>query len=273
MGRSGGIRLCPYVANLPAQFNDDATGNRVTLDDLRDKGFDVLARSHALAVLTQDFPDQLTELCDALGRLQIPALELIRGGGGEAPSTQRLRRSLYDQGWPKRNIVIRKFVDDDEREATSHEIDHVRRTADGAIALEIEWNNKDPFFDRDLENFQRLHAEGVISVGIVVTRGASLQRNLRNIVREWAIAHDVRDFGGLAAFGAKPPTQRQLTNVQQSQLSFVEAWSLHFIRDKFGTATTHWDKLRLRIDRGVGNPCPLLLLGIPRSVIVLDTDD
>jgi Restriction endonuclease BglII len=35
----------------------------------------------------------------------------------------------------------------------------------GVVALEIEWNNKDPFFDRDLENFKRLHAEGAISVG------------------------------------------------------------------------------------------------------------
>jgi hypothetical protein len=31
----------------------------------------------------------------------------------------------------------------------------------GVLALEIEWNN--PFFDRDLENFKRLHANGAIS--------------------------------------------------------------------------------------------------------------
>ena len=42
---------------------------------------------------------------------------------------------------------------------------HVRRTENGTIALEIEWNNKDPFFDRDLENFQRIHKDGVISAG------------------------------------------------------------------------------------------------------------
>ena len=47
-------------------------------------------------------------------------------------------------------------------------MDHVKRyDGTGVIALEIEWNNKDPFFDRDLENFKRLHAEGAISVGIV----------------------------------------------------------------------------------------------------------
>ena len=41
------------------------------------------------------------------------------------------------------------------RESQSHEVDHVRIFPDGSrIALEIEWNNKDPFFDRDLENFR-----------------------------------------------------------------------------------------------------------------------
>ena len=43
----------------------------------------------------------------------------------------------------------------------------------GVVALEIEWNNKDPFFDRDLENFKRLHADrwGHQASGIIVTRG------------------------------------------------------------------------------------------------------
>ena len=51
----------------------------------------------------------------------------------------------------------------------THEIDHIRDCNLGTLALEIEWNNKDPFFDRDLENFQRLHEDGAISVGIVLT--------------------------------------------------------------------------------------------------------
>jgi len=33
------------------------------------------------------------------------------------------------------------------------------------IALEIEWNNKDPFFDRDLNNFRLLFDLRAISVG------------------------------------------------------------------------------------------------------------
>ena len=48
----------------------------------------------------------------------------------------------------------------------SHEIDHVRTYKPGIrLALEIEWNNKDPFFDRDLNNFRLLFDLRAIQVG------------------------------------------------------------------------------------------------------------
>lgn len=40
-----------------------------------------------------------------------------------------------------------------------------------------------------------------------------------------------------------------------------------FVADKFGEATTHWRKLEDRVHRGVGNPCPLVLIGLPDSVV------
>lgn len=236
------------------------------LTDLEEAGFDVQTENHALAVLTQDFPDPLRELCETLLDVRILDIELIQGGGGEAKSTQRLRKSLTNQGWLKRSIEIKKVVDGVERSAISHEIDHVRKTDNGAVALEIEWNNKDPFFDRDLENFQRLHSEGVISVGVIVSRGESLQRNLVNLVRTCAVNHGVRGFEDLTQFGLNP-TPRQRYMVKDATDDFVGAWALRFVQDKFGSATTHWGKLQARINRGVGNPCPLLLIGIPAQSV------
>lgn len=238
----------------------------MNLSDLEGAGFDVQAENHALAVLTKDFPEPLGELCDALMEVRILDVELIRGGGGEANSTQRLRRSLTDRGWRKRNIVIRKIVDGAERSATSHEIDHVRRANNGAVALEIEWNNKDPFFDRDLENFQRLHSEGAISVGVIVTRGESLQQNLVRIVTRCAVNHQISGFEDLAQFGLNP-TRRQRDMVKEVGEGFVGEWARRFVQDKFGSSTTHWGKLKVRINRGVGNPCPLLLIGIPADSV------
>ncbi len=241
----------------------------MSLPDLERAGFDVRTVNHARAVLAEDFPEPLRELCDVLLEWRVSDVELIRGGGGEAISTQRLRRSLTERNWVKQNIVIRKTVDGVERAAISHEIDHVRRSDNGAIALEIEWNNKDPFFDRDLENFQRLHSEGAISAGVIVTRGQSLQANLVRIVADCAADHAVTGFDDLAQFGVTP-TDRQRGMVRAEGDGFVEEWARRFVQDKFGSATTHWSKLQEQIERGVGNPCPLLLIGIPSGSIDRD---
>mgnify|MGYP002715700711 CR=1 FL=1 len=78
----------------------------------------------------------------------------------------------------------------------------LRQVDAGTLALEIEWNNKDPFFDRDLENFHRLHAQSVISVGIIVTRGRSLQAALPGIVRTYLAANRIEDPAALVELDA-----------------------------------------------------------------------
>ena len=57
-------------------------------------GFDVAIRNHAGAILSVDFPEIAQELEDALLDVKIPIEELVGSGGGEALSTQRLRKSL-----------------------------------------------------------------------------------------------------------------------------------------------------------------------------------
>ena len=56
-------------------------------------------------------------------------------------------------------------------ESPTHSIDCFKNR----IALEIEWNNKDPFFDRDLNNFRLLFDLRAVSVGVIVTRCDELQ--------------------------------------------------------------------------------------------------
>ncbi len=239
---------------------------------LAEAGFDLAIRNHAGAILQVDFPEVARELEAALLEARIPAEELIGSGGGEAQSTQRLRRRLYEAGWLKHNFDFRLIVDGRETVATSHEIDHVRRAAGGTVACEIEWNNKDPFYDRDLENFQRLHAQSAISVGVLVTRGASLQEAMPGLVERCIQKHRfVDETEMIAAFGMKDRTVRQRQAVQRlidAQVPFARAFSRQFVHDKFGAATTHWRKLEDRIRRGVGNPCPLLLIGLPAGIVV-----
>ena len=83
------------------------------------------------------------------------------------------------------------MVDGSATQSPTHKVDCFKNR----VAVEIEWNNKDPFFDRDLENFKRLHADGAISVGVIVTRGRSLHDNMVELVRRFLVEHGMRKMG------------------------------------------------------------------------------
>ncbi len=248
-------------------------------DSLIARGFQIQFESHARAILGADFPAAIAELEEALAGATIPIEEIVAGGGGEARGTQRLRRALAARGWRKTTFRVEKRINDVPRESQSHEVDHVREfDLDGRmarIALEIEWNNKDPFFDRDLENFKRLHADGAISAGVIVTRGRSLHQNMRAMVARFVEERRIVDLAALERWGYTP-TRRQRLEIERriarstSDNPLRDAFVPVFVADKFGEATTHWTKLEDRIARGVGNPCPLLLIGLPDGIVTFD---
>ena len=236
---------------------------------LIERQFQVEFHSHAKAIISIDFPDASAQLETALANMTIPIEEIVGSGGGETKGTQRLRRALAAAGWAKVNFIVEKTINGIRKESQSHEVDHVRTFNSGTVALEIEWNNKDPFFDRDLENFKRLHAEGGISVGIIVTRGISLQADMLDLVKRFAEEKGLGSSDDLTALGLNP-TPRQRANVTRRMrrgIGFPRAWAEAFVADKFGQATTHWRKLEDRVHRGVGNPCPLVLIGLPSSIV------
>ena len=238
------------------------------LNRLVEMDHDVLALHHAEAILTQDMPTALEEIEDAVSSLSIPLIDLIHGGGGEGSLTQQLRKKLEALGWSKHTFSIVKIVDGVKKDSTTHVVDHVKSFNSYTIALEIEWNNKDPFFDRDLDNFKRLHAEGAISVGVIITRGRSLQQKLIDLVSHFAYTNNISSIDDLYRF--YKPTDRQIRVISRQMKvigDFPKAWANAFVSDKFGKSTTHWDKLKDRVERGVGNPCPLLLIGLSHHVV------
>lgn len=240
-------------------------------EKLKDRGFDLLYLSHASAILGVDFPDAGGELEKALLAASIPIEEIIAGGGGEAKGTQRLRRALAELGWRKTKFEVEKHVNGVKLQSQSHEVDHVRAFDGGKIALEIEWNNKDPFYDRDLENYKRLHADGAISVGVIITRGRSLQEGMRGLVRRFLDERGIDAFVELRDWGYRPTARQQAavtSRMERRGMPFRDAFVDLFVADKFGEATTHWRKLDERVRRGVGNPCPLVLIGLPDNIVV-----
>jgi len=92
---------------------------------------------------------------------------------------------------------------------------------------------------------------------------------MRAMVLRFATENRIASSADLDGLGLHP-TRRQLDNYARRQrraVTFAEAWSTSFVQDKFGAATTHWQKLEDRVHRGVGNPCPLLLIGLPASLV------
>jgi hypothetical protein len=151
-------------------------------------GYKVGVTRYADTILKHVFPQRFNDLLHNLENFWIDLEEIRTGGGGRASHTKRFDDGLEKLGWGKRNIVIEKLIDGKRiHQVRGHEIDMFAPGSNEAefpgIAVEMEWNNKDPFFDRDLLNFQTLHQEGALGVGIIITRGPKLQELLGRTIK------------------------------------------------------------------------------------------
>jgi len=126
---------------------------------------------HALAILRQDFPSEYSDVCDVLCRFRLSKSWIAVGGGRKSKVSEWIDTELGKKGWEPKNFDTKISVDEQVLESPTHEVDCFKNR----VALEIEWNNKDPFFDRDLNNFRLLFDLRAISVGIIVTRCDELQ--------------------------------------------------------------------------------------------------
>ena len=227
-------------------------------------GYSFEFRRHAKAILQQDYPEACKDLERVLKNFYINKNETLVGGGGESTITQRLRRNLEKLGWKKKKVRLTETINAKIHASDTHMMDHLKSFDPTLprIALELEWNNKDPFFDRDLGNFRRLHERGAISVGIIITRGESLQQELLDVFREFFL----RNPGRVKKELGKTSIKKRITGkVFVSEEAKAEAVARAAYSSKYGKATTHMDKLMDRIKRNVGSPCPLVLIGIEKE--------
>ncbi|MBN2706348.1 MAG: restriction endonuclease [Deltaproteobacteria bacterium] len=126
---------------------------------------------HATAILSNEFPAEFADLCDILTRFRLYHSHIAVGGGRKSEVAGWLDGEFAVKGWREKTFDTRITVDDREMSSPTHAIDCFKNR----IALEIEWNNKDPFYDRDLNNFRLLFDLRAISIGIIITRSDELQ--------------------------------------------------------------------------------------------------
>lgn len=148
--------------------------------DIHEK-YEVHETRHAAAILVHDLHEEWNDIQSVLREFVLKRSDIVAPGGGKTKISQALDRKLRDRGWKERHFQIRYVIDDDVRESKTHKIDCFK----GRVALEIEWNNKDPFFSRDLDNFRLLFDIGVISIGVIITRCDELQPIFDGLGREY----------------------------------------------------------------------------------------
>ena len=189
--------------------------------ELEALNYNVLVRGHGDIIFKHNNPSDYQKMIDTLAGYTIPLDDILIGGGSKSKPTKALEGKFKAHGWAPEIIKIQDTHTylttgvSDGIDCLTHEIDHFIYT--GKIGIEIEWNNKDTFFDRDLGAFGALYQRGIVDVGVIITRGATLQ---------------------------------ELVHSQ-----------------KYGTSTTHWNKLVNKINLGIGGNFPLIALGIPYTTV------
>jgi len=134
------------------------------------EAYDIFDHQSALSILLEkpEFPDVL----DLLGSIAIDRREIIRGGGAKTGIVANLERPLRLKGWSEKSFSLHG------QGSATHKIDCCKQR----VAMEIEWNNKDTFFDRDLSSFRLLHEHKIIDCAIILTRSSALQTVFRSMV-------------------------------------------------------------------------------------------
>jgi hypothetical protein len=137
---------------------------------IRDK-YEIHEYRHAIGILENDFPIEFNEVMEVLEGFTLKKSAILTGGGRKSPIAAAIDSVLYDKGWVEKDFKTIISVDGVENHTPTHKIDCYKNR----IALDVEWNNKDPFYDRDLNNFRLLHDRNAISLAIIITRCSELQ--------------------------------------------------------------------------------------------------
>ncbi|WJQ81015.1 BglII/BstYI family type II restriction endonuclease [Brevibacillus brevis] len=185
--------------------------------DLREK-FEVYEKNHAIAILMTDFPKEYEEIINILREFELTKDDILKPGGRKSPIAEKLDGQFYQLGWLEKQFRIDISVDSEDHHTPSHKVDCYKNR----VGIEIEWNNKDPFYDRDLSNFRLLHDLNAISVGVIITRSDDLQEIFNELGKG----------------------------------------------SSYGASTTHFGKLKPRIDGRGGGGCPILVFAIKKECYV-----
>ncbi len=148
---------------------------------------------NAVGVLQTACPQEWNDIQNALRIFRLHETEVQTAGGSRSAIVARLEQPLKDAGWIERQFQTAIVVDGEQRDSPTHSVDCFKER----VALEVEWNNKDPFYDRDLNNFRLLFDLQVIDVGVIITRCSELQIIFNELGRGASFGNSTTHMGKL----------------------------------------------------------------------------
>ncbi len=206
--------------------------------------FELISYRNASAILKMNYPDQFDQLSSVLESFEISETMIRKPGGSKGPIAKYVD-TLFNDDWvetrisadlqvrlndaKKQNKLLYKYVR--KGFLDGHRIDFVN----GKVAVDLEWNSKDQTYDRDLSAFAAFYEAGAIDVGVIITRGSSLDNDY---------------FRGLGKVLKNDGTE-----------------GTEDVFKKFGASTTGMKKLLYRLDAGRNGGCPVLAIGITPECI------
>lgn len=132
--------------------------------------YEVREWRNAAGILATACEDQWKDIIEILSAFRLLRSEIEAAGGRKSPIANQIDGAFYGRGWQEKQFRTAITLDDNTFESPTHKVDCFK----GRVALELEWNNKDPFYDRDLNNFRLLFDLRAIDVGVIVTRSTKL---------------------------------------------------------------------------------------------------
>jgi hypothetical protein len=156
--------------------------------------FDIEETHHASSILYMDFRAEWDDLMGMLSSFVLRKSDIVTPGGRKSPISIGIDKYFYARDWIEHDFQIEVSADGITTLAPTHQVDYFRNR----VAIETEWNNKDPFYDRDLTTFRLLFELNVLSVGVIITRAAELQDIFDDLGRGKSYGNSTTQMGKLA---------------------------------------------------------------------------
>ena len=134
---------------------------------------------NGLAILAAAHATEWNDILAVLRGFTLTKSDVLQPGGSKGLISTKLDSHFTKLGWVEKKFDTKIVVDTNEHIAPTHKVDCYKNR----VALEVEWNNKDPFFDRDLNNFRLLFDLRAIDAGIIITRCTELQKIFNQLGR------------------------------------------------------------------------------------------